>query len=102
MTLPSLRGALATKQSRGRVMRPLGCFAALAMTAGSWLVYVWASPKCNTVHLVDFLNLLLTMMIEPDPGRIRGGFDGAHGGGTSGGAADYGFHQPWRDRQDVP
>jgi hypothetical protein len=28
---PSLRGALATKQSRGRVMRPLGCFAALAM-----------------------------------------------------------------------
>ena len=34
MPLPSLRGALATKQSRGRVMRPLDCFAALAMTAG--------------------------------------------------------------------
>ena len=30
--MPSLRGALATKQPRGRVMRPLGCFAALAMT----------------------------------------------------------------------
>ena len=29
---PSLRGALATKQSRGRVLRPLDCFAALAMT----------------------------------------------------------------------
>ena len=29
---PSLRGALATKQPRGRVMRPLGCFASLAMT----------------------------------------------------------------------
>ena len=29
---PSLRGALATKQPRGRMMRPLGCFAALAMT----------------------------------------------------------------------
>jgi hypothetical protein len=27
-----LLGALATKQPRGRVMRPLGCFAALAMT----------------------------------------------------------------------
>jgi hypothetical protein len=27
-----LRGALATKQSRGRVLRPLDCFAALAMT----------------------------------------------------------------------
>ena len=34
MPLPSLRGALATKQSRGRVMRPLDCFAALAMTTG--------------------------------------------------------------------
>src|ERR1700683_83320 len=34
MPLPSLRGALATKQSRGRVMRPLDCFAALAMTGG--------------------------------------------------------------------
>src|SRR5271163_3542745 len=32
--LPSLRGALATKQSRGRVLRPLDCFAALALTAG--------------------------------------------------------------------
>jgi hypothetical protein len=32
MPLPSLRGALATKQSRGSVMRPLDCFAALAMT----------------------------------------------------------------------
>jgi hypothetical protein len=31
---PSLRGALETKQSRGRVMRPRDCFAALAMTAG--------------------------------------------------------------------
>src|ERR1700733_7790208 len=30
---PSLRGALATKQSRGRVLWPLDCFAALAMTA---------------------------------------------------------------------
>src|ERR1700679_3214418 len=30
--LPSSRGALATKQPRGRVMLPLGCFAALAMT----------------------------------------------------------------------
>src|ERR1700729_4081706 len=39
MPLPSLRGALATKQSRGRMMRLLDCFAALAMTAGSWLVY---------------------------------------------------------------
>jgi hypothetical protein len=29
-----LRGALATKQSRGRVMPPLDCFAALAMTGG--------------------------------------------------------------------
>ena len=45
MPLPSLRGALATKQSRGRVMRPLDCFAALAMTVGSWLVYFWASPQ---------------------------------------------------------
>jgi hypothetical protein len=27
------------------VMRPLDCFAALAMTAGSWLVYFWASPN---------------------------------------------------------
>src|SRR5271156_5444954 len=34
MPLPSLRGALATKQSRGRVMRPLDCFAALAMAGG--------------------------------------------------------------------
>ena len=34
MPLPSLRGALATKQSRGRVMRPLDCFAALPMTGG--------------------------------------------------------------------
>src|ERR1700728_3693635 len=55
--LPSLRGALATKQSRGRVMRPLDCFAALAMTAGSWLVYCVAldrtglagANKLNTV-----------------------------------------------------
>jgi hypothetical protein len=30
--LPSLRGALATKQSRGRVLWPLDCFAAHAMT----------------------------------------------------------------------
>jgi hypothetical protein len=29
-----LRGALATKQSRGRVLWPLDCFAALAMTMG--------------------------------------------------------------------
>jgi hypothetical protein len=34
MPLPSLRGALATKQSRGRVIPPLDCFAALAMTGG--------------------------------------------------------------------
>jgi hypothetical protein len=34
MPLPSLRGALATKQSRGRVLRPLDCLAGLAITGG--------------------------------------------------------------------
>src|ERR1700679_2611939 len=34
--LPSSRGALATKQPSGRVMLPLGCFAALALTGSKF------------------------------------------------------------------
>jgi hypothetical protein len=40
---PVMRGALATKQPRGRVMRPLGCFAALAMTG--WELAFISGPR---------------------------------------------------------
>jgi hypothetical protein len=38
---PSLRGALATKQSSLGALRPLDCFAALAMTVGSIRAVNW-------------------------------------------------------------
>jgi hypothetical protein len=62
MPLPSLRGALATKQPRGRVMGPLGCFAALAMTGRDWLLYFWASPKSDS---------LLDRVIDDDFDQLR-------------------------------
>src|SRR5271168_3265905 len=53
--LPSLRGALATKQSSGRVMRPLDCFAALAMTGGelarSFLGVALLADRCCFIAL---------------------------------------------------
>src|ERR1700722_11102174 len=54
MPLPSLRGALATKQSRGRVMRPLDCFATLAMTGGELARLFWASTN-NKSNIWGFL-----------------------------------------------
>ena len=66
MRLSSLRGALATKQSRGRVLWPLDCFAALAMTVeltqqllGSGLVWVASLSLAMTGRAATLAHLSL-------------------------------------------
>ena len=62
---PSLRGALATKQSRGRSLWPLDCFAPLAMTAEVILSQLESSARVSLSRevqvLLDFAHALFDL-----------------------------------------
>jgi hypothetical protein len=67
---PSLRGALATKQSSGRVLWPLGCFASLAMTGGAVISKRTLTGCVDYFAELFFLKIRIRVMLKIRFARI--------------------------------